>query len=258
MLAADTSAENTGLRAGFTIGRVINVFIILIFFASLISSLVVIGSLNTLHRNVQPDYKAHYIDYTNSSATAQIPHFCELYSSYHTADPTTKSNFTFNSQYSCEFIIATNGILVATDVVLVVIAVIRIILALNLHCTVFVEFGALFVATVFAFILGVTLSIGVDITCDAVASFYSSSCMDKFLPFTQVEFYPVLNVTQAAMWFNFLFLFILTVIFIVRMVLYLRRQVRGSAVLHNASKEEYDPILENKDSAMTRPVSRTV
>lgn len=64
--------------------------------------------------------------------------------------------------------------------------------------------------------------------------------------------------TQAAMWFNFLFLFILTVIFIVRMVLYLRRQVRGSAVLHNASKEEYDPILENKDSAMTRPVSRTV
>lgn len=152
MLAADTSAENTGLRAGFTIGRVINVFIIIIFLASLISSLVVIGSLNTLHRNVstisgvvccvysflsplnhqvQPDYKAHYIDYTNSSATAQIPHFCELYSSYHTPGPTTKSNFTFNSQYSCEFIIATNGILVATDVVLVVIAVIRIILALK-------------------------------------------------------------------------------------------------------------------------------
>lgn len=154
MLAADTSAENTGLRAGFTIGRVINVFIIIIFLASLISSLVVIGSLNTLHRNVSTisgvvccvysflsplnhqvladsKYKAHYIDYTNSSATAQIPHFCELYSSYHTAGPTTKSNFTFNSQYSCEFIIATNGILVATDVVLVVIAVIRIILALK-------------------------------------------------------------------------------------------------------------------------------
>ena len=44
----------------------------------------------------------------------------------------------------------------------------------SLHCTVFVEFGALFVATVFAFILGVALSIGVDITCDAVGKFYSS------------------------------------------------------------------------------------
>ncbi|KAL5463527.1 hypothetical protein EMCRGX_G032427 [Ephydatia muelleri] len=138
-----------------------------------------------------------------------------------------KSNFTFNSQYSCEFIIATNAILFVADVVLVVVAVIRIILALNLHCTVFVEFGALFVATVFAFILGVALSIGVDITCDAVGKFYSSGCTDKPLPFTQVDFYPVLNATQAAMWFNFLFLFILTVIFVVRMVLYLRRQMRG-------------------------------
>eukprot|EP00731_Ephydatia_muelleri_P037145 Em0402g5a len=193
MLGADKTTDNTGLRAGFTIGRVINVFIILIFLASLISSLVVIGALTDLHRSVlgDPKYQIHNFNYTNSSA---IPHFCELYSSF---SASAKSNFTFNSQYSCEFIIATNAILFVADVVLVVVAVIRIILALNLHCTVFVEFGALFVATVFAFILGVALSIGVDITCDAVGKFYSSGCTDKPLPFTQVDFYPVLNATQV-------------------------------------------------------------
>lgn len=52
MLGADKTTDNTGLRAGFTIGRVINVFIILIFLASLISSLVVIGALTDLHRSV--------------------------------------------------------------------------------------------------------------------------------------------------------------------------------------------------------------
>ena len=73
-----------------------------------------------------PKYQIHNFNYTNSSA---IPHFCELYSSFDSAS--AKSNFTFNSQYSCEFIIATNAILFVADVVLVVVAVIRIILALK-------------------------------------------------------------------------------------------------------------------------------
>ena len=45
----ETSPEKRGLRAGVTVGRVVNVVIALIFFVLFMLALVVVGTLSVLH-----------------------------------------------------------------------------------------------------------------------------------------------------------------------------------------------------------------
>uniref|UniRef100_A0A1X7UXY9 Uncharacterized protein n=1 Tax=Amphimedon queenslandica TaxID=400682 RepID=A0A1X7UXY9_AMPQE len=232
-----------GKKECCTIGSFINYMIIINFAAMFLACVIVIGSLGTLQSDLTSAHGGNRSCYMYATFSGSVD------------DGDCDNKFSTVATHPCDGSMVAFSFFALFAVAFSISLFIKGILHHDLNWTLFLEVPSLIVFTAVVFAICVMISIGNVATCNSIKNYdkcvnHNSDSSGKYCNMTfpnsnadHFKHQTRANLAQNTGWFVFLFIVIALVIYIIRLIVYLRRRKKQS-IQRALEREEFQETQE--------------